>query len=50
MAAGIGARTQHMRIGISLLLLPFYQPHRLAEDLGPELRELAEVGAVDADG
>jgi alkanesulfonate monooxygenase SsuD/methylene tetrahydromethanopterin reductase-like flavin-dependent oxidoreductase (luciferase family) len=32
MAAAVGARTKRLRIGISLLLLPFYHPHRLAED------------------
>jgi alkanesulfonate monooxygenase SsuD/methylene tetrahydromethanopterin reductase-like flavin-dependent oxidoreductase (luciferase family) len=32
MAAAIGARTRRMRIVISLILLPFYHPHRLAED------------------
>jgi alkanesulfonate monooxygenase SsuD/methylene tetrahydromethanopterin reductase-like flavin-dependent oxidoreductase (luciferase family) len=32
MAAGIGARTQRMRIEISLILLPFYNVYRLAED------------------
>ena len=33
MASAIGARTSTLRIAISLLLVPFYQPHRLAEDL-----------------
>jgi alkanesulfonate monooxygenase SsuD/methylene tetrahydromethanopterin reductase-like flavin-dependent oxidoreductase (luciferase family) len=32
MASAIGARTKRMRISISLILLPFYHPHRLAED------------------
>jgi alkanesulfonate monooxygenase SsuD/methylene tetrahydromethanopterin reductase-like flavin-dependent oxidoreductase (luciferase family) len=32
MAAGIGARTKRMRIAISLILLPFYNIFRLAED------------------
>jgi alkanesulfonate monooxygenase SsuD/methylene tetrahydromethanopterin reductase-like flavin-dependent oxidoreductase (luciferase family) len=33
MATGIGACTKHVRISINLLLLPFYHPIRLAEDL-----------------
>ena len=32
MASAVGARTKRMRISISLILLPFYHPHRLAED------------------
>lgn len=32
MASAIGARTERVRIMISLILLPFYHPHRLAED------------------
>jgi alkanesulfonate monooxygenase SsuD/methylene tetrahydromethanopterin reductase-like flavin-dependent oxidoreductase (luciferase family) len=32
MASAIGARTRRLRIMISLILLPFYHPHRLAED------------------
>ncbi len=32
MASAIGARTKRMRITISLILLPFYHRHRLAED------------------
>jgi alkanesulfonate monooxygenase SsuD/methylene tetrahydromethanopterin reductase-like flavin-dependent oxidoreductase (luciferase family) len=32
MASAVGARTKRVRISISLLLLPFYHPHRLAED------------------
>ena len=31
-AAAIGARTQHMRIGTNLMLLPIADPVRLAED------------------
>lgn len=33
LATGVGARTKRLRISISLLLLPFYEPFRLAEDL-----------------
>lgn len=33
MATAIGARTTSIRIAISLLLMPFYHPIRLAEDL-----------------
>ena len=32
MASAIGARTRRLRIMISLILLPFYHPQRLAED------------------
>jgi alkanesulfonate monooxygenase SsuD/methylene tetrahydromethanopterin reductase-like flavin-dependent oxidoreductase (luciferase family) len=32
MASAIGARTKRLRIMISLILLPFYHPQRLAED------------------
>src|SRR5439155_22222623 len=32
MASAIGARTKRLRISISLILMPFYHPHRLAED------------------
>jgi alkanesulfonate monooxygenase SsuD/methylene tetrahydromethanopterin reductase-like flavin-dependent oxidoreductase (luciferase family) len=32
MASAIGARTRRLRVVISLILLPFYHPHRLAED------------------
>src|SRR5688572_21771745 len=31
-AAGIGARTQHMRIGTNLIVLPLHDPMRIAED------------------
>lgn len=45
MATAIGARTQHLRITISLLLLPFYHPIRLAEDLA--VADLIAGGRID---
>ena len=45
LAAGIGARTKHIRIAISLLLLPFYNPIRLAEDLA--VADLISGGRID---
>lgn len=45
MATAIGARTQHLRISISLLLLPFYHPIRLAEDLA--VADLVSGGRID---
>ncbi len=45
MAAGIGARTEHVRISISLVLLPLYHPIRLAEDLA--IADLISGGRID---
>jgi alkanesulfonate monooxygenase SsuD/methylene tetrahydromethanopterin reductase-like flavin-dependent oxidoreductase (luciferase family) len=45
MATAIGARTNRLRIAISLLLVPFYQPHRLAEDLA--VADLVSGGRLD---
>ena len=45
MAAAIGARTHRVRISISLLLLPFYEPIRLAEDLA--VADLVSSGRID---
>src|SRR5271166_879773 len=45
MASAVGARTKRMRICISLLLLPFYQPQRLAEDLA--VCDLVSGGRLD---
>ncbi|HLY83689.1 MAG TPA: LLM class flavin-dependent oxidoreductase [Acidimicrobiales bacterium] len=45
MAAAIAARTKRMRIMISALLLPFYDPLRLAEDLA--IVDLVSGGRLD---
>jgi alkanesulfonate monooxygenase SsuD/methylene tetrahydromethanopterin reductase-like flavin-dependent oxidoreductase (luciferase family) len=45
MATAIGARTKRLRIAISLLLVPFYQPQRLAEDLA--VADLVSGGRLD---
>jgi alkanesulfonate monooxygenase SsuD/methylene tetrahydromethanopterin reductase-like flavin-dependent oxidoreductase (luciferase family) len=45
LGAAIGGRTAHVRIAFSLLLLPFYHPIRLAEDLA--VCDLACGGRLD---